>query len=86
MAKRYIVKLSDEERERLSALVSKGKTAAKIILKARIMLKADQSEAGEGWSDERILRGTRYQHLHGVAGARQAGRGGARGGAHAQEA
>ncbi len=52
--KKYVVKLSAEERERLSALVSKGKAAAKTILKARILLKADQSEAGEGWSDERI--------------------------------
>jgi hypothetical protein len=52
--KKYVVKLSAEERERLSALVSKGKAAAKTILKARILLKADQSEVGEGWSDERI--------------------------------
>jgi len=52
--KKYIVKLSTAERERLGALISKGKAAAKTILKARILLKADQSEAGEGWSDERI--------------------------------
>lgn len=52
--KRFIVKLSSEERKRLGALISKGKAAAKTILKARILLKADQSEAGEGWSDERI--------------------------------
>lgn len=52
--KKYVVKLSAEERERLSALISKGKAAAKTILKARILLKADQSAAGEGWSDERI--------------------------------
>ena len=52
--KKFVVKLSDEERERLSVLVSKGKAAAKTILKARILLKADQSAVGEGWSDERI--------------------------------
>jgi hypothetical protein len=52
--KKYIVKLSVEERERLLALVCKGKAAAKTILKARILLKADRSEAGEGWTDERI--------------------------------
>jgi Homeodomain-like domain len=52
--KKFVVRLSDEERARLSALTSKGKTAAKTILKARILLKADQSGAGEGWSDERI--------------------------------
>lgn len=52
--KRYMVKLGDEERKRLGALISKGKAAAKTILKARILLKADQSDAGEGWTDERI--------------------------------
>jgi hypothetical protein len=52
--KKYVVKLSAEERERLLALVSKGKAAAKTILKARILLKADRSEIGEGWTDERI--------------------------------
>jgi hypothetical protein len=54
--KKFIVKLSGEERKRLNALISKGKASAKIILKARILLKADQGEAGEGWSDEEICR------------------------------
>jgi hypothetical protein len=52
--KRYVVKLSDDERQRLSGLISKGKAAARTILKARILLKADASEAGEGWTDARI--------------------------------
>jgi Homeodomain-like domain len=52
--KRYIVRLSDDERKRLNAMICKGKAAAKSILKARILLKADASEAGEGWTDERI--------------------------------
>jgi hypothetical protein len=52
--KKFVVKLSGEERARLGALISKGKAAARVILKARILLKADQGEAGEGWSDERI--------------------------------
>src|SRR5207244_12345958 len=33
----------------------KGKSSAKQQLKARILLKADVSEAGEGWSDGRII-------------------------------
>jgi hypothetical protein len=49
-----VVKLSDEERKHLKALISKGKAAARTILKARILLKANESEAGEGWIDERI--------------------------------
>ena len=53
-AKKFIVELDAAERERLNALISKGKSSAKTILKARILLKADQSEAGDGWTDERI--------------------------------
>ena len=53
--KRYVVRLSGEERERLEALIGKGKSPARRLLKARILLKADVSEAGEGWSDSRII-------------------------------
>ena len=53
--KRYVVKLSGEEREHLAALLGKGKSAARRLLKARILLKADVSEGGEGWSDSRIV-------------------------------
>lgn len=52
--KKYVVKLSGEERERLNALIQKGKSPARQVLKARILLKADASAAGEGWSDSRI--------------------------------
>ena len=54
--KKYVVKLSAAERVRLGDLISKGKASAKTILKARILLKADKSEAGEGWADEDICR------------------------------
>jgi hypothetical protein len=53
--KRYVVRLSDEERGQLEALLRKGKNPAQRLLKARILLKADASEAGEGWSDGRII-------------------------------
>jgi arsenate reductase-like glutaredoxin family protein len=53
--KTYVVRLSGEERERLKALIRKGKSPARRLLKARILLKADVSEAGEGWSDSRII-------------------------------
>ena len=52
--KRYVVELSVEERARLSELISKGKSPARTILKARILLKADQGEGGAAWTDERI--------------------------------
>jgi transposase len=35
-------------------LIQSGKHAARKLLKARILLKADASEAGEGWSDSQI--------------------------------
>ena len=54
--KKYVVRLSDEERERLEALIRKGKSPAQRLLKARILLKADVSEAGAGWSDSRIIK------------------------------
>src|SRR5216117_237291 len=53
--KRYVVRLSADEREQLEAMIRKGKSAAQRLLKARILLKADVSEAGEGWSDSRII-------------------------------
>jgi len=54
--KKYVVRLSGEERERLETLIRKGKSPAQRLLKARILLKADVSEAGDGWSDSRIIR------------------------------
>jgi Homeodomain-like domain len=53
--KKYVVRLSGEERERLEALLRKGKSPAQQLLKARILLKADVSDVGEGWSDSRIV-------------------------------
>lgn len=52
--KKYVVKLSDEEREWLDTLIHSGKHRARQLMKARILLKADVSEAGEGWSDSQI--------------------------------
>lgn len=53
--KKYVVKLSDDERGQLNDLIRKGKSPAKRLLKARILLKADASAAGAGWSDSRII-------------------------------
>ena len=52
--KKYVVRLSGEERERLKSLVRAGKSPAQLLTKARILLKADASEAGEAWSDSAI--------------------------------
>src|SRR5258708_482296 len=55
--KKYVVRLSVEEREQLQTLIRKGKSSAKRLLKARILLKADVSERGEGWSDGKMMEG-----------------------------
>ena len=52
--KKYVVKLSVEERERLDGLIHSGKHPAQRLTKARILLKADAGEAGEAWSDSQI--------------------------------
>jgi len=52
--KKYVVRLGSEERDRLNELIRKGKRSAQLLTKARILLKADVSDAGEGWSDSRI--------------------------------
>jgi poly-gamma-glutamate capsule biosynthesis protein CapA/YwtB (metallophosphatase superfamily) len=52
--KKYIVRLSDDERAELNALIDKGKHPARKLLKARILLKADASATGPGWADAEI--------------------------------
>lgn len=52
--KKYIVRLSDAERDHLHALIRTGKHPAHQLLKARILLKADVAEGGPGWDDARI--------------------------------
>jgi len=53
--KTYVVRLRSEERQQLMGLIWQGRSPARRQLKARILLKADVSEAGEGWSDSRIM-------------------------------
>src|ERR1700758_413384 len=53
--KKYVVRLSAQEREQLQALIRKGKGPARRLLKARILLKTDVSEGGPGWSDNKII-------------------------------
>jgi hypothetical protein len=52
--KKYVVRLSAEERDQLNDLIRSGKRSAQLLTKARILLKADVSERGKGWSDSRI--------------------------------
>jgi transposase len=52
--KKYRVTLTAEERQDLQGLINKGKAAARTITRARILLKADASDGGPAWTDERI--------------------------------
>ncbi len=52
--KKYLVRLSAEERAHLSSLINGGKGNARMFTRARILLKADQGAGGPGWSDEKI--------------------------------
>jgi transposase len=49
--KKYRVSLTESEREALSQLISRGKGAARKLLHARILLKADGQN---GWNDSAI--------------------------------
>jgi transposase len=48
--KRYIVDLTNDEREQGLELTRKGKVSTRKVTRARILLKAD-----EGWTDEQIV-------------------------------
>ena len=52
--KKYIVKLSQGERAELRQLIGRGEASARKLAHARILLKADSSEAGPGWTDQAI--------------------------------
>ncbi|TRL31741.1 helix-turn-helix domain-containing protein [Methylosinus sporium] len=52
--KKHVVRLSAEERAKLTDFIGSGKRSAQFLTKARILLKADVSNAGEGWSDGKI--------------------------------
>jgi len=54
MKKKYIVTLMEEERRMLQEMLSRGKAAARKLVHARILLKADGAAGGPGWNDDRI--------------------------------
>ena len=54
MKKKDIVTLTEEERRMLQEMLSRGKAAARKLMHARILLKADVAAGGPGWNDEAI--------------------------------
>lgn len=55
MEKRYRVTLVESERNELRKLVSVGKSAAQKLVRARILLLADQADGGPARSDPEIV-------------------------------
>lgn len=66
MNKKYIVRLSDEERSVCQGIVKKLKGSSQKVRRAQILLKADAD--GPGWSDEKIAEayGCRVQTIENV--------------------
>jgi Homeodomain-like domain len=56
MAQKYRVTLSGAERDELTALIRKGRAAARQWAQARVLLPVDESESGCGGTDEQTAR------------------------------
>ena len=68
--KKYIVRLTPDERDQLLRMVRSGKVAARALLHARILLKADTAPEAAAWSDEAIATALEV-HATTVARVRQ---------------
>lgn len=55
MAYPYRIALTEEQRAELRGLVGSGTASARMLTRARILLKADHGEGGPGWSDAAIV-------------------------------
>ncbi len=70
MRKQHVVVLSEEERARLHTMIGQGAAPARALTHARILLKANQGEAGPGWTDRAIAVALEVHHTT-VARVRQ---------------
>jgi transposase len=61
MPAKYRVTLTEDERGTLSALVAKGKAAARKLTHARILLQADAAPGGPNWGDGQITAALRVE-------------------------
>ena len=58
---KYGVQLTSEERERLRQLIRSGQHSARVITRARILLRTD-----EGWSASQVVAAAGHVAAHGV--------------------
>ena len=70
MNKKYVVRLTSEERASLKHLVKVGKAAARKIIHAHVLLQADQGPDGPGMIDTEICKALSV-HANTVTGIRQ---------------
>jgi hypothetical protein len=68
---KYAVELTEAERAQLRTLVGSGVAPARMLTRARILLKTNQGEGGPGWSDAAIA-GALEVHPTTVARVRRA--------------
>ena len=68
--KKYIVRLTPDERDQLLQMIGGGKAAARALLHARILLKADDGPEAPAWSDEAVREALEV-HATTVARVRQ---------------
>jgi transposase len=68
--KQHVVVLPEPERARLHTLIGQGTAPARALAHARILLKANQGEAGPGWTDRAIAAALEVHHTT-VARVRQ---------------
>jgi hypothetical protein len=54
VSKKYVLKLTAEERAELQRVVGKGRVAGWKVLRAQALLQCDQGPDGPAWADERI--------------------------------
>ena len=64
-AKRYRVRLTEEERKELDGQVNTGTGSARRLRRARILLMADEAQAGGGWCDAEIAKALGAHPAHG---------------------
>jgi Homeodomain-like domain len=66
MNKKYVVRLTDQERDELTAVIKKLKGTSQKVRRAQILLKADAD--GPNWTDQRIAEafGCRRQTVENV--------------------
>ena len=68
---KYAVSLTEAERAQLRTLIGSGEAPARMLTRARILLKANQGEGGPGWTDTAIA-GALEVHPATVARVRRA--------------